>query len=118
VSKDRDDFIEAYAAMRETSHRATDAILRGIEIARAERQNADLRQQVDAVSGQEMKQESEARRKLHDEINEWKDYEEQARGACVQIARLMGFSQEIQHHLIAGEYGAALREIREKQQRE
>lgn len=56
VSHDRDAFITAYRAHTGATHHQADSILRGIELAYAAQQNAELQQALNEADGEHVKQ--------------------------------------------------------------
>lgn len=60
----RNAFIAAYAAQHNCPPRSADRLLRAVELAYAETENARLRQQIDDMAGAQMQAESAERKRL------------------------------------------------------
>lgn len=105
---DRDDFVTAYAAVRGCTRRRADALLQSVEIQYAEQENTTLRQQLDDIGGQQIQEESAERRRLTNEINDWKSWESRARGAAFLIARHLDNGHVVSGLVLQGKYDEAL----------
>ena len=84
----RQDFIEAYSTLFPCSKEYADSLLRQVEADYADAENGRLQSLVDHAAVESMQsQEVTALRRDRDE---WKSWEQEARGAVIRIAGLLG----------------------------
>lgn len=157
VNHDRSAFITAYRALYGGSEIEADRALRGVELAYAEQQNAELLQALDAADGAQarltdgyLKQVEVLNRileafpdkharfghlapggtyveadkcadwcyackleKLQSDVDQWKTWENAARGAAMELAQLHGHPGPVLARIQAGQYSEALALIKE-----
>lgn len=161
MNHDRLAFITAYQALHGGGETEADRALRGVELAYAEQQNAELQQALDNADGEHLQQTEGYRERiaamtrileafpvkharfsvrqedgslqeaadcsdwcyackletLQSQVNEWKSWEDAARGACLKIARMHGHYGPVLGLLQSGEYDKAITVIQTQEDR-